>query len=149
MDTKFRSELEARWAVFFTVLGISWEYDDLSNPGPDYKPTFWLPQVNMWADVMPERFASWQKKGIKELTKKTGYLVLRLEGLPQDKPYKALEPESSGKFVDYGYCLTMYHNYPIDEHRFYCNPGSYDDSHWEDTADAAFQAIRFVFAKEI
>lgn len=43
---KFRSRLEARWAVFFDALGITWEYEkegyDLD--GVWYLPDFWLPE---------------------------------------------------------------------------------------------------------
>lgn len=54
---RFRSRLEARWAVFFDALGIAWEYepqgfhippspfggDDLQHPGWNYLPDFYLP----------------------------------------------------------------------------------------------------------
>ncbi len=44
---RFRSRLEARWAVFFDALGIPWEYEkegyDLGEAGW-YLPDFWLPQ---------------------------------------------------------------------------------------------------------
>ena len=42
---RFRSRLEARWAVFFDALGIEWEYEkegyDLN--GVWYLPDFWMP----------------------------------------------------------------------------------------------------------
>ncbi len=42
---KFRSRLEARWAVFFDIMGIRWEYESegivLSN-GTPYFPDFYL-----------------------------------------------------------------------------------------------------------
>ena len=55
----FRSRLEARWAVFFTELGIKFEYEyegfDLSN-GQKYLPDFWLPTFDggIWAEVKPD-----------------------------------------------------------------------------------------------
>lgn len=43
---RFRSRLEARWAVFFDALGICWKYEpegfELSD-GTAYLPDFWLP----------------------------------------------------------------------------------------------------------
>jgi hypothetical protein len=43
---RFRSRLEARWAVFFDALGVKWEYEkegfDLGEAGY-YLPDFWLP----------------------------------------------------------------------------------------------------------
>jgi ribosomal protein S27E len=45
---RFRSRLEARWAVFFNHLGVKWEYEkegyDLGEAGC-YLPDFWLPDV--------------------------------------------------------------------------------------------------------
>jgi hypothetical protein len=45
---RFRSRLEARWAVFFDTLGVSYVYEpegfELSG-GVRYLPDFWLPKV--------------------------------------------------------------------------------------------------------
>ncbi len=53
---RFRSRLEARWAVFFDALGIEWEYEpegfDLGDLGW-YLPDFWLPQAEFHAEVKP------------------------------------------------------------------------------------------------
>ena len=53
---RFRSRLEARWAVFFDALGIQWEYEkegyDLGELGW-YLPDFWLPEFNQWVEVKP------------------------------------------------------------------------------------------------
>lgn len=56
---RFRSRLEARWAVFFTQLGLRWEYEpegfDLG--GVAYLPDFrvWTPQGEpIWYEVKPE-----------------------------------------------------------------------------------------------
>ncbi|MFA6201320.1 MAG: hypothetical protein WC679_13040 [Bacteroidales bacterium] len=54
---KFRSRLEARWAVFFDELHISYSYEkegyDLD--GIWYLPDFWLPDWNCWVEIKPER----------------------------------------------------------------------------------------------
>ena len=51
---RFRSRLEARWAVFFEALGIPWEYEkegfDLGEAGW-YLPDFWLPEQECWFEV--------------------------------------------------------------------------------------------------
>lgn len=51
---KFRSRLEARWAVCFDALGIRYEYEkegyDLGDAGY-YLPDFWLPDMLMYAEV--------------------------------------------------------------------------------------------------
>jgi len=54
---RFRSRLEARWAVFFDTLGIAWEYEkegyDLGKAGW-YLPDFWLPEAKTWLEVKPD-----------------------------------------------------------------------------------------------
>lgn len=45
---RFRSRIEARWAVFFDALGISYQYEPEGFELPDgsrYLPDFYLPQV--------------------------------------------------------------------------------------------------------
>lgn len=55
---RFRSRLEARWAVFFEKLGIKWEYEkegyELSG-GYRYLPDFWLPEVDCFFEVKGEQ----------------------------------------------------------------------------------------------
>lgn len=55
-EYRFRSRLEARWAVFFDALGIKWEYEtegfDLGEAGW-YLPDFWLPAYRLWIEIKP------------------------------------------------------------------------------------------------
>jgi hypothetical protein len=58
---RFRSRLEARWAVFFDAMGIKWVYEkegfqvDVQVDGCDhsykYLPDFWLPESQTWVEV--------------------------------------------------------------------------------------------------
>lgn len=58
---RFRSRLEARWAVFFDELGIEWQYEPQgfelpaplgsSDPLIRYLPDFWLPEQHIWFEV--------------------------------------------------------------------------------------------------
>lgn len=43
---RFRSRLEARWAVFFGKMGIAWQYEmeGYELPSGRYLPDFWLPE---------------------------------------------------------------------------------------------------------
>lgn len=54
----FRSRTEARWAVFFDALGIKWEYEkegyNLTGLRKWYLPDFWLPEINLFAEVKPD-----------------------------------------------------------------------------------------------
>jgi hypothetical protein len=51
---RFRSRLEARWAVFFDAIGMKYEYEpegyDLGD-GVRYLPDFYLPDYNCFAEV--------------------------------------------------------------------------------------------------
>jgi hypothetical protein len=51
---RFRSRLEARWAVFFDSLGITWDYEiegyELPS-GKRYLPDFLLPDCGTWIEV--------------------------------------------------------------------------------------------------
>jgi hypothetical protein len=51
---RFRSRLEARWAVFFDTLGLRWEYEkegyELGAAGR-YLPDFWLPDLECFVEV--------------------------------------------------------------------------------------------------
>jgi hypothetical protein len=50
---RFRSRLEARWAVFFDALGLEWLYESQGfECGNDrYLPDFHLPRSNTWVEV--------------------------------------------------------------------------------------------------
>lgn len=58
---RFRSRLEARWAVFFNHLGVPWAYEPQGYliDGRPYLPDFWLPSLGAWAEVKG-RFAPGQ-----------------------------------------------------------------------------------------
>ena len=53
---RFRSRLEARWAVFFDTLDVEYQYEpegfDLGN-GIWYLPDFWLPRLELWVEIKP------------------------------------------------------------------------------------------------
>ena len=51
---KFRSRLEARWAVFFDTAQIAWEYEPegyILSDGRKYLPDFYLPDESMFVEV--------------------------------------------------------------------------------------------------
>lgn len=53
---RFRSRLEARWAVFFDTLNVLYEYEPEGfelGDGIRYLPDFWLPQQRCWVEIKP------------------------------------------------------------------------------------------------
>ena len=55
---RFRSRLEARWAVFFDAAGIDWQYEpqgfDLGSDLGAYLPDFYLPASKTWVEIKPD-----------------------------------------------------------------------------------------------
>lgn len=126
---RFRSRLEARWAVYFDALGIDFEYEkegyDLGELGL-YLPDFWLPQVGMFAEVKPVRFSEVERSKCLALPSR----CLMLDGLPGRRSYWNAVPYSPGPFSDNNreqlpfpsdYIID---NYYLDEHRFFSNTGA-------------------------
>ena len=51
----FRSRLEARWAMFFDLVGIRYQYESeaFSIGGINYLPDFFLPEKNLFIEIKP------------------------------------------------------------------------------------------------
>lgn len=82
---RFRSRLEARWAVFMDMLGVKYEYEhegfELSN-GLRYLPDFWLPGQQCWIEVKPDVPDAIEETKASELaaaSAKPVFIVSRLE----------------------------------------------------------------------
>jgi hypothetical protein len=65
---RFRSRLEARWAVFFDVLGVKWEYELEGfefGDGERYLPDFFLPgfetRAGLFVEVKPQHDSDFSK----------------------------------------------------------------------------------------
>jgi hypothetical protein len=54
---RFRSRLEARWAVFFTVLEVPYDYEAQGYNFEEYAylPDFWIPSWNVFVEIKPFR----------------------------------------------------------------------------------------------
>jgi len=54
---KFRSRLEAKWAVFFDACDIKWEYEleGYEIDGEKYLPDFYLPELDTYVEVKGQR----------------------------------------------------------------------------------------------
>jgi hypothetical protein len=149
---RFRSRLEARYAVYFDAIGIWWEYEkegyDLG--GSRYLPDFWLPEVNMWAEVKPSAFTGEELMKVERLSLFTDASVVLLVGPPAPHSYWCIrastEPVGERDVPDdwyemiNSYVTTNLSDDPailgviektdvvldsryLDEHRFYQNTG--------------------------
>lgn len=136
---RFRSRLEARWAIYFDALGVVWEYENegYDLPSGPYLPDFWLPQVGMFGEVKSGALSTAEMTRATELVRATGYPVLLLVGVPDYRQYMIVHMASAdelrentgwlivdGCVVNLDCIISMYHNYPIDEGRFFTNAGA-------------------------
>jgi hypothetical protein len=75
---RFRSRLEARWAVFFDAAHIAWEYEPEGYRLPDgtcYVPDFWLPgmlvmdpvRYGIFVEVKPDSMGDCYGDGVDEV----------------------------------------------------------------------------------
>lgn len=102
---RFRSRLEARWAVFFDALNMPWEYEKegFDLDGTRYLPDFWLPFLHLWVEVKGQEpdDNDWLK--IVRLARHTNQKVLVLIGnidvVSQSRYILACEEASTREFA--------------------------------------------------
>lgn len=92
---RFRSRLEARWAVFFDSVGIEWQYEVEGYELDDlrYLPDFYLPQANMWLEVKPVAFTPDEREKASRLSKATHRDVILAVGVPEPTVYLSIREE--------------------------------------------------------
>jgi hypothetical protein len=145
---RFRSRLEARWAVFFDALDVAWEYEkegyDLGAVGW-YLPDFWLPDLGMWAEVKAAPFDATEEAKARALAEGTGAQVLMLVGTPTYTVYWAICPgDEFGGRINY----ILDDQYVHSERRWFCSPGLEDGedasgTYWmSEATKAAYAAAR-------
>jgi hypothetical protein len=90
---RFRSRLEARWAVYFDAMHWKWEYEpegyDLGEAGY-YLPDFFLPPLDSWAEVKPSSFTESERRKASALCMATKRDVILLVGVPDDIRYETM-----------------------------------------------------------
>ena len=87
---KFRSRLEARWAVFFDTLGIEYEYEPEGfefEDGTRYLPDFWMPTEECFIEIKPGTQWHYHKKS-HLLFSGTNKRVVYIAGLPWPGEYR-------------------------------------------------------------
>lgn len=83
---RFRSRLEARWAVFFDSLGTKWVYEGegFELEGGRYLPDFWLPEVGQgcFVEIKPGDPTDDEIKKCEELASDSQQFVMMFCGQP-------------------------------------------------------------------
>ena len=84
---KFRSRLEARWAVFFDALDVRWEYEKEGyefDDGTKYLPDFWLPKFELFIEVKGMDPSENELHKVKLLREQSGHDVALVIGIPPE-----------------------------------------------------------------
>jgi hypothetical protein len=107
---RFRSRLEARWAVFFNTLDIPYEYEKEAfnlGDGIQYLPDFWMPDQKCWIEIKPVSPSDEEEDKARRLSCLTEKRVLIFYGKPQ-APYSVNQSahliECEGWDNYYGWC---------------------------------------------
>jgi hypothetical protein len=130
---RFRSRLEARWAVFFDTIGLVWEYElegyDLGEYGW-YLPDFYFPQIDHFGEVKPDH----DRKSMDAEILKCGALVqctkkscLLLFGVPTHAGLWRLEYSDEG----YGWYDEESESIPGLPNVFPVDVAWTDDCYWK------------------
>lgn len=106
---RFRSRLEARWAVFFDAVGIPYEYEPqgfVLEDGTYYLPDFYLPWFKAYVEIKPKNLSeddleTAEEKCMLLYTDGPDCIVLLCKGDPVDMDIEI-------------YC-TAVHRFPFDE----------------------------------
>lgn len=135
---RFRSRLEARWAVFFDAMGYKWEFEPqgyvLKDYGP-YLPDFWLPQFRLWVEVKGEE----SQGDLDKITalavehKSAGVLVVGLPAL-NHYPGSVWCPYANGsELIGFFTLDDKVEGHPVfrDWDSVTCQACHYGNSHWQ------------------
>tara|TARA_R100001163_G_C4939686_1_gene112090 strand:- start:44 stop:589 length:546 start_codon:yes stop_codon:yes gene_type:complete len=158
-----RSRTEARWMVAFDEAGIKYEYEpegfDLDKVGK-YLPDFYLPQVDMYAEVKGKQFTLQELKKARALSDYEEKCVLLLDGAPARKGYWAIcyyncwgayETEYEDEtFNILDFDIFEGHEYWLHESRFFAGTGtgmesfplSHSNGHSDESDSAAVRKSR-------
>jgi hypothetical protein len=103
---KFRSRLEARWAVFFKELGIKYEYEKegFDLDGTWYLPDFWLPKQECWVEIKGKEPTEEESELVNKLAGYSGHTVYIFFGqieIPNE--YGNMDTDGAYRYDRYGW----------------------------------------------
>lgn len=136
---RFRSRLEARWAVFFDELEWEWRYETegYQLESGYYLPDFYFPHLNSYAEVKAKALTNEEMKKCELLSEEFG--IIMLVGPPDVKSYPLMyggEIPTELVFMPKG-----------DKYYPYFATYDFDPEFFSETTDAVFasRAKRFEF----
>lgn len=81
----FRSRTEARWAVFMDEIGVRYDYEPEAyelEKGIVYLPDFWIPSIETYLEIKPDKPNSFEEKKAFLLARKRTKRVIVFVGNP-------------------------------------------------------------------
>lgn len=130
---KFRSRLEARWAVFFDSMGIEWEYETegyVLKDGTKYLPDFLLLHIQHedWHELVlpdyPQEYKSMCFVEVKGVM--TDYDLKKVAMFAEEKPIILLG--GIPKDVDEAIARQLNNRWEIDTGEYYISVAEFDSS---------------------
>lgn len=118
---RFRSRLEARWAVFFDALRIQWKYEPegFKLHSGLYLPDFFLPQVcdrrckpGVWVEIKGVVPSGEESALCGELADATKTSVVMLVGPPEIEPYgpdSGYQWTREEEFTSWDDCMALHY----------------------------------------
>jgi len=155
---RFRSRLEARWAVFFDALGVEWQYEPqgyaLNGGTVHYLPDFYLPLFSggIYVEVKPK---GGDAEKARLLAKEVLRPVLLAFGEPDTRSFECWMPYEAGssieiteslvELIDVAFLDKYLTGVNWYEHRLYTWPEAsrYDDERDVKRAVYAARSARF------
>ena len=121
---RFRSRLEARWAVFFDAMGLEYEYEPEGfelDGDLRYLPDFKL-RYGPYVEVKPGNgyIPTWDEL-LKVMVFSGYHPLIVVNGLPEPRGYAVLAQEHMG--VYYHQAILFYFHKGIIGDWFFCYPG--------------------------
>jgi hypothetical protein len=142
---RFRSRLEARWAVFFDAMGIDWQYEPEGfelGDGVRYLPDFKI-ENGLYVEIKPDALNDEEQLKIDKFS--DTYPIVVAIGLPEPRGYKVYEPDG---FYGWGVGTTFaFHHGQKGEGFERMSPDyTFGDSGLEKACEAA-RSARFEFGE--
>ena len=134
---RFRSRLEARWAVFFDFLDIEWKYEaegyNLGKYGL-YLPDFELPQFDTIAEVKPKEPTFQEEDKLEICATELNKIPLFLIGTPGDETLMVHCFDCKDSSAGEGWKDDFYWHITDSGHiKFWFDEELYDDGEWRRT----------------
>lgn len=104
---RFRSRLEARWAVFFDEMRVKYRYEtegfDLGEI--NYLPDFYLPEQKLWLEVKPEKPSKRELNKAQLLKSRVDHDVT--VGILHGEPWVIFDSDFPSSIIETSYCLML------------------------------------------